>query len=1415
MTMPRISFVAPDDSIAPHGARKPMTTPSSIRSAWLRRGLCALLAGTMLLPTGQALAAAALADQPLFGKVSVPGNLALALSVEFPTVVRVAHQGVYSNTKSYRGLFDPEKCYSYVFDGTLVTSPGGTPIPGGKGDSSYFQPSALATNRQCNSKAEQWSGNFLNWATLGGIDSFSSAMTGGRRVVDNVGKTIVEKAWNSGQGLFPTRSQATGVPEGSLPAAQIEGATPFRNLSTLSITMDGKGYAMHLSRDKPQGFEGKYFHFSGSAPPADSVFAGTPVTTRSDETLWANFNWGLNSPVPGVVNADGFASEYNGTFRAPETGTYYFQTETEDGARLWINGTLVVDRWSIGSANTVSAPVQLTAGQNFTVRMRQFDVSGTARAGLQWRRPSDSAMTVFNTSSMPYTIRVRVCDPNAPGGVESNCVKYPNGDWKPEGLIQQYAQNMRFSAFGYMNDNDGGRDGGVLRARQKFVGQRAGGNPNAEWDPLTGIMVRNPDKADADNTATWAGVPITDSGVINYLHGFGQILPGPYKAIDPVNELYYATLRYFRGLGNVPAWSTIADSATTEQRKKWLDGFPIIRDWTKEDPITSSCQRNYVLGIGDIYTHQDKNVPGNTVTASEWAMPPEVSSDTVYNAVRSTNTVKAVEGMGENQGTALRANGGSSTDYMAGLAFEANVRDLRPAMPGKQSVQTYWVDVLEAPFQRNNKFYLAAKYGGLDASTLPANVDPYTWRGPVSLGAWATTQDTLTAGGITVPRPDNYFTAGNPDAMVSGLRQAFQRISAAAGVSFTSAFSTPSPEIAQAGSASYAASYDPANWTGSVTGNLLTFDADGKANQQLKWRSDSTLEQQAAGTGWDTARRIVTTSSVGQNKGVPFRLNKISSTQKDALVTRYGGGNDAGNYLNWLRGDRSRERSDANPAALYRKRDKLLGDIVNSRLAVVGAPSLGFSDAANPGYAKFKRDHASRAPMVYVGANDGMLHAFDGALEGNGGQEAFAYVPSFLFSDPNDTNGDGLLAKLGNPGYLHRYYVDASPLAFDIDFSKTEGAAAGAAPDWRTVLIGGLGKGGKGFYALDVSDPAAMTTEEKVAGKVLWEFKDDGMGFSYGAPTVVKTAKYGWVALLTSGYNSGASNGYLYVVNPRTGKLLQKIPTAGASDGMTHASAYVADFSDGTADAVYVGDLNGKLWRFDLSGTSGDYPNGQQLAELKDANGNAQPITSAPLIEIHPKTRKRYVLVGTGRLLDTSDLASSAPQSFYAIADGTAHAFDSGITSARKRSDLTLIDPRSGYTGADPIQGWYFDLGVDGGTAWRVAGQATSFNGMVAFSSLNTTGDTCNPSGSSRVYAMDFDSGKTALASGDAYASSATAIIALRFTRQEGRGRTDQNGDSVRLGAIGVDGSNQQTLLKAQPLPGLRLLNWREVPTVD
>ena len=1262
----------------------------------------ALLAAAAALCAASAQATTPLADQPIFSNTAVPGNLALALSVEFPTAVSVAHvNNTYAGATVYMGYFDSKKCYLYSWHATETLR--------------HFYPAGAATNQAC-ATSTRWSGNFLNWATMQTIDPFRAVLTGGYRSLDTTGITLLEKAWASGQG-------------GS-------GNFPNRNLGSSGL-----------------------------------VSANTP------------FNWSaLNMRIQGLGNKMRF-------------------TRTGD-----VNGT----------------PVQYTGA-----------------AG-----PVDS--TVYEVS-----VRVKVCDTSAGAGpLEANCTAYPNSGseiYKPTGLLQQYAAKIRYSAFGYLNDSNIQRDGGVLRARQKFIGpqvivpsQTPTANPNTEWDSNTGIINFNPDAADATTTATVFGVPVSNSGVMNYLNKFGQVTPGSYKTYDPVGELYYAAVRYFKKLGNVPEW-TNTGSANTATKTTWVDGFPVITTW--DDPIQYSCQKNFVLGIGDVNTHADKNVPGSSGTANEPGKPSALALDPV-NATTATNKVGALHGLGASLGTAENYGGCCSNNsaLMAGVAYDSATVDIRPddaALPqtkGKQTVKTYWLDILEfQTYKPNNQFYLAAKYGGFK---VPNVFDPYTQTTDIPLAWWSTTGETVGSGGSSQARPDTYFVASRPDQMVSGLTKAFASIASDLNA-FTTSFSPVSPQISTSGAVSYSAKYDAGSWTGDITAGTIVFnEITGATTITDSWSFGGKLATQIGGTGWDTNRRIVTRHS-DTGAGVPFRLGSLSASQQTALDTAYRTGNDAGDYLNYLRGDPTHEEASPAPgsARIYRNRASPVGDIVGSKTRPIGAPNADFSDAANPGYSAFKLLRASRPTMVYVGSNAGMLHAIHGALTGvTAGQEAWAYVPGGVFQGPTGTpNSNGLRAR-GDPDFAHRFFVDGTPLVTDIDFGRTVG---GSGTDWRTVLIGSLGKGGKSYFAIDVTNPAAMATEATAATKVLWEFSHADLGYTYSEPVSVKTKKYGWVLIFGSGYNNADGKPYFFIVNPRTGALLEPpieakeangstVGSPGSQAGLAQVQAFVLDRTDFTADSAYAGDLLGNLWRLDLTPLTGSYATPTKIAELTDTLGARVPVTSRPLVVVQPMTGKRFVTVGSGRFLDSTDVPSTQPQTFYGIIDGTSSVFSTSSTlpagftfpiPQNKLKHLTDLTIKNLINPATQI-GWWYDLGTGAGSlGWRVISDPTAFNGVVAFSAMLPNGDVCNASGKSRVYAIDVGLGQSALVSGagpnappPVFIDIADGIVTeLRWGAQQ-----LSNGNTELTLIAGKSNSGVDQIKTKKPTgKGLRRLNWRELPLAD
>jgi type IV pilus assembly protein PilY1 len=511
----------------------------------------------------------------------------------------------------------------------------------------------------------------------------------------------------------------------------------------------------------------------------------------------------------------------------------------------------------------------------------------------------------------------------------------------------------------------------------------------------------------------------------------------------------------------------------------------------------------------------------------------------------------------------------------------------------------------------------------------------------------------------------------------------------------------------------------------------------------------------------------------------------------------------------------------------------VLGDIVDSGAVFVGPPSEVYVDAYNPGYAAFKSARAGRTPVVYVGANDGMLHAFNARVDSDdGGKELFALVPNAAFQGPDNQPSTSGLKALSDNGYLHHYYVNGTPFVRDVDFNRAGTSTAAASSDWRSLLVVGLGKGGRSYVALDVTDPSSFTSETAVAGKVLWEFTHEDMGFSYGRPMIVKTRKWGWVVIVAAGYNntlgSSPGKGVLFVLNAKTGALLQKITTGAGSAatpaGLAHISGYVPDYSDMKLDQLYAGDLLGNLWRFDFTSASADVPNqSTPIAKLETGGTEmAQPITTEPLVEI-ASDLVRYVFVGTGRLLHTSDRDNTQPQTFYALRDGTVtnpysdvagapNQLPSGVAFPVKREKMVKVTSLiEGVTQAkETPMGWYYDLtGRRGTLAEQIVINPQANEGLVSWIGTLMNQDKCNPAGESAAYAVKYGTAKTAFAKivenariPIEFVSSSAGVVGLRLVRY---------GSGIRLMGSFSLGESGPAFIGSQ-VGGVgdpRVLNWR------
>lgn len=949
-------------------------------------------------------------------------------------------------------------------------------------------------------------------------------------------------------------------------------------------------------------------------------------------------------------------------------------------------------------------------------------------------------------------VRVEVCDSSL--GVEtleSNCVEYDSA-WKPEGLLQKNSATLRYSVFGYLNDDSNTRDGGVLRAQQKFIGPEQfepgtglASNANSEWDAQTGVLSVNPDPDAASATPG----SVVNSGVINYINKFGQLNQNDHKSLDPVSELYYAATRYLKGKGNVATYSDLS-GLSTDAINKFSDGFPVITDW--DDPVQYECQPAAILGIGDANTHDDKNLPGNsTYRDDEPTMPTEVSSDDSVNVVDQTNRVGTIEGLGDALGEGNSFTGRQNSAYIAGLAYDNLVNDMRPNDPGKQTATTHWVDVLENQVLEpiaSNQYYLAAKYGGFD---VPDDFDAAGRTEALPEEWWHTNGETLSVGNTSFKRPDNFYIAGQADRMIASLEAAFEGIVAeAVGSSTGVTFNTATLET---DTLLFGARFDSADWTGDLFATGLTENETGPPtiDDTETWEAGAILD----GRDLEQDPRNIITYDGAAGLGFNWaNYANLTARQRDDLSFDGGAGSItlAEDRVTYLRGS---------PVTGMRDRSSLLGDIINSTPAYVASPDLGWPTGAPFGtdtdtYADFRFEQKDREPVVYVGSNDGMLHGF----RGSDGEELFGYIPEFLFSDQADAG----LHFLTQPAYQHRYYVDLTPVVSDVYTSGPNGDPA----DWRTILIGGGRTGGKGIFALDVTEPGGFS-EANAADLVMWEFTSDDdprMGFITEPPTValVQWANndFRWTAFVPNGYNATDPSTGLFMLDIEGGldgdwtNDFRYIEFDGNADATGLSPVRQVDLNgDRIVDRIYAGDLKGNMWVAENSGNGSwdsAYSGAGNPAPLFTAerSGVAQPVTAAPMVIRNPNDNENnpepdvLVLFGTGQYLTQEDTVNEEVQSFYGVLDqGTSDLLRSDLVS-RALTDSTIeVDGENfeirGSSGEDfdTQNGWYVDFTTEVGE--RIV-QSPQVRGEFIFVNSTIPSDNpCDVGGSGFLMAFGVD----------------------------------------------------------------------------
>lgn len=1378
----------------------------------------------------------------------------------------------YFDNYDYIGYFDPKKCYIYDISGTNTgsqtaqspyTGPSGgiyrgsTPNPVIKPDRHFFKPSSLANANHTCAGASEWSGNYLNWATMSAIDEFRAAMTGGARLIDTVGAS-----------------------------------------------------------------------------------AETLLVNNFDKS------WKF---VPKAIGRDGDKITKSGI------------TFDHDSSQLTpFNEDILV---AINHAGALEHKVRFYNGNG--------DPLGE------------------------YNVIVKVCDPSI--GLEDNCVEYSDNSntwYKPEGLLQKNAVKMRYALSSYIAQNGNVRNGGVMRALAKYIGyvkpaDGGGLEINSAGEVAEdGRFVYNPD------AQTYIAGQITNSGLINYINNFG-LGPNGYKGNDPVAELYYESLKYFKGLAPTAEYSSGMSAAM-------YDNFPVYNkksDWDASKPLNNVCQTTYKLYVGDQFAHADHNLPGSScVTHTPSASGAEPSDpDTDIQACTQTDTVGTMENyFSGNLGSRTRGRNNNGW-FIAGLAHYARINDLR-SEDGKQTIKTFMVDTAEysgsPPQQQANPLWLAAKFGGFEDSDGDNNPNE-----PGSSLEWDADGDGV---------PDTYTVANQPDNLVTGLNAAFAEFSK--GSASSSAAAVVSNSAGGTG-AIYQALYEPrvtgagageiVDWTGTVISFFIdessrfredclwdsaTDTCTGEGNKiledtdpEIKFRAAIdpktsekivVYDRYAIGSGtlissghsfkdmgviFDAAKSLASLDDskiptqrpysdlASEGRHILTSLNGLDTVPFDSTTFTALDTNDSTDdprrllgiesatefdpststdlgeaLVNFTRGQdqkitgwRSRKITTETNVTTTRR----MGDIINSAPVVVGRPSDVFNVRyADPEYAFFARRYADRRQVAYVGANDGMLHAFNAGFYGTDKSTA---KPSFATS-PADLSsgaiGSGVsktavrhplgselwsyvpynllphLQWLKELEYPHVYYMDGDVQSFDVNVF--DDCPSGSVDNcthpygWGTILVATMRFGG-GEISIDPnsdidgdpSDDLTMrsavlvfdVTDPEQPPVLLAEITHPELGYTTSKPIVYKER----VANSNGDIGGSVDKWYLsFGSGPAGTDAASKTAAIRNAVSNQNARLFVYDLNDksfvsGYAPRVlaetnsFVGDLSVMDWNndyvddaiyFGTVGGSVSSPTGKLMRFAPDGklapslmlNGSNQPYTAAPK-PVLDRRGEAWVFAGTGRFFVSDDILSSQQQSYHGVKEDTLSystiekinlvdttdivIFEDGsatepdtVSDAKVASPSKLVDETASTYGqvrgivSNSPHGWFIDLG---NTAARNLLSATLIRDILLFDEYTPSGNTCSPAGSSRLFNLNMLSGTPSsdiVFATDSNITNAASSIKVLGGIDMGAGQIigiSAHRDTAIVGMGGGSGSGgfrmTNTTATVKNIPFGRR-SWREIP---
>ncbi|MCF6256882.1 MAG: fimbrial assembly protein [Gammaproteobacteria bacterium] len=1366
-----------------------------------------LVTGLVLTASTSQAAPLNLSDNPLFAAQSAPPLTLMTMGRDHKLYYEAYNDasdlngdGVLdTNYKpdviDYYGYFGSNICYVY------------------DGGNNRFEPSSITTDKRCSGGSE-WSGDFLNYLTTSRIDALRKVFYGGTRSVDTNSETVLERSYipqdahswgkeytdiaTSGfdireysplnlpvAGLRHLFANTTLVSENDAPLLRVLNDTDFRVWEWLSkerpvagatcidagttcnqgtsriidfvvrvrvcVTglLEANCQAYPNGNNKPVGLLQNYGE-------NDSMYFGLLTGSYERNTSGGVLRKNISSITDEINANDGTYTATIGIIGSMDrlriANFRYGDNSYEPGSP----GAWIVNRpmnegeftdWGNPIAEMMYEGMRYFAGKASPTSAFNIANFGNDDAALglplpNWIDPYDIGNGGFSSCSKPFQIVISDINPSY------------DSDQLPGSFFGSFTGDVSSLDVSVLADTISSNEPSV--AGNHFIGQVgaiADGAPTSKMvttlSNVRGLAPEEPTKQGSYYSAS-----IGYFGTINDINPadgkqkidtFSVALASPLPNIEiPVGNSTITLVPFAKSVaadcwvlppisrvpGDFQLTNTIVDfyvESLTPTFGRFRINFEDVEQAADHDMDAIAVYEYTVNSNGTVTINMDIEYSSGCIVMHMGYVISGTTADGTYLEVRNTGGNQQVDYF-------------LDTPNIAGVDLPTTAtRIFTPQSSGAST--TFLKDPL----------WYAAKWGGFQEDSATAN------NLPDLASEWDEDGD---------GNPDNYFLVTNALDLSNQLSSAFNEIIARSGVSASSAALT-SGQI-NSDTALIRSTFNTGTWTGDLKSYAINNDPNagtiGAIIPTPIWSAEAQLPPPGS-------RNFFThDGGTSPGGGRDFAWDDLTSYQQNRLDE-----NANGNYDGYGRSRAKFLRGVTGLPGFRNRVDEdgdthILGDMVNSSPVYVGNPRArypnnwgsGAPENTSPYSAFFNTFKITpRVPMVYVGGNDGMLHGFNAETSGsNMGKELLAYIPNEVFPR---------LSDLTSPSYSHKFYVDGSPSVADVFFGGS----------WKTVLVGGLNRGGQAIYALDITNPASMDKT-----KVLWEFSDknDGvaddagtefaLGYTYSKPAIVRLHNGEWAAIFGNGYNNTENDGarsttghaVLYIVDIADGSVIRKINTkaGGLSDPNGLATVTPVDIDgDFIVDYVYAGDLLGNMWKFDLKDSSASNwkvaygttatPLPLFVARDSTSSNKPQPITAKANVGFSANGVDLMIYFGTGKYLEAADntTTGSQDQAFYGIIDNgnpvTGLPADVLLEQEVEPFVSTSCTNFDGTAGSCDIRvtsdealgsekGWYMKLPDPGE---RVIYRPILLAGTVLFVTLIPSGDECNPDGSGWFMQVD------------------------------------------------------------------------------